>query len=384
MVRRISLAILAVAVAGGLAPSTSASANHVSCGDTITKDTKLDRNLVNCPNNGVVIGADNIRLDLNGHTIDGDGDLVANCPGDEFCDTGVANDGHDGITIAGGNIREFGAGVFLFQASGNRLRHLSSSLNHFNGITIIESARSRVQRDSVSRNGLTADFPGIAVIGSHHIQIERTSSTGNADLGFFVIESDDNSFIRNRLSGNPEAAMIVDGNRNEIHGNRSFGNGDIIVAGNRNTITRNHVLGSQAGSEGGGFGISFEGGHDNLIARNIVARTSEAGIRLAAFEPEGGPPAVDNVVRRNHLRDADQDGVLVESTVTDTLLDRNHAVGSEDDGIDVESRTTILTRNHAVHNGDLGIEAVPGVTDGGKNKAHGNGDPRQCTNVVCR
>lgn len=34
------------------------------CGDTITVDTTLTRNLVDCPNNGLVIGAAGITLDL--------------------------------------------------------------------------------------------------------------------------------------------------------------------------------------------------------------------------------------------------------------------------------------------------------------------------------
>jgi hypothetical protein len=41
----------------------------VGCGDTITTDPTPDSDLVNCPNNGIMIGADNITLDLNGHTI---------------------------------------------------------------------------------------------------------------------------------------------------------------------------------------------------------------------------------------------------------------------------------------------------------------------------
>jgi hypothetical protein len=41
----------------------------VSCGDVITADTTLDSNLVDCPSNGIVIGADDITLDLNGHRI---------------------------------------------------------------------------------------------------------------------------------------------------------------------------------------------------------------------------------------------------------------------------------------------------------------------------
>ena len=47
-------------------------ANHVQCGDVITQDTTLDSDL-RCPNNGIVIGADDITLDLRGHTITGPG-----------------------------------------------------------------------------------------------------------------------------------------------------------------------------------------------------------------------------------------------------------------------------------------------------------------------
>src|SRR5919107_5165477 len=64
----------------------------VECGDTITTDTTLDRDLSDCPSNGIVIGADDITLDLNGHTISGDGQPVRDCPRRQPCDIGVFND----------------------------------------------------------------------------------------------------------------------------------------------------------------------------------------------------------------------------------------------------------------------------------------------------
>ena len=79
-VSRISLVIFALAVAGLVAFGDSqASASHVSCGDTITADTTLDSDLLNCPNNGILIGADGVTLDLNGHKIDSDGIPDAGC-----------------------------------------------------------------------------------------------------------------------------------------------------------------------------------------------------------------------------------------------------------------------------------------------------------------
>jgi hypothetical protein len=121
-----------------------------------------------------------------------------------------------------------------------------------------------------------------------------------------------------------------------------------------------------------------------LVEGNFVARASRIGIQVSLLpeELEGGPPAIETVVRRNHL-EGNGDGVFVQTTALGTLLEGNHALGSDDDGIDVDSPDTRLVGNHAVHNGDLGIEAVFGVTDGGRNKAHGNGNPAQCTNVDC-
>ena len=91
-----------------------------SCGDTISVDTTLTRNLVNCPNNGLVIGADDITLDLNGHVIDGDDTEFPDCPPDEPCDIGVVDFDHSGVTIKGGTVREFTFGALVVGASDSR------------------------------------------------------------------------------------------------------------------------------------------------------------------------------------------------------------------------------------------------------------------------
>ena len=50
--------ILAIAVVGLVALTGAEAADQPKCGDTITADTTLHKDLVNCPNNGIVIGAD--------------------------------------------------------------------------------------------------------------------------------------------------------------------------------------------------------------------------------------------------------------------------------------------------------------------------------------
>src|SRR5436190_10678951 len=158
--------ILALAVAGVIAFGGSpAHAVNVSCGDTITTDTTLHHDLVNCPNNGIVIGADNITLDLNGHRIDGDGTPAAGCdPATEFCDIGVANEGHDGITVMNRSMRQFGGGVNFF----GKLRHarllgISASRNRFVGIQLFKASRSLIRNCSGNNSARAHEGTGLGL-----------------------------------------------------------------------------------------------------------------------------------------------------------------------------------------------------------------------------
>jgi hypothetical protein len=95
-----------------------------------------------------VIGADGVTLDLNGHTVDGDGTEAAGCDlKQELCDCGVANEGHDGVTVRDGSVREFGIGVLVGGARKNRVLDISSSRHVFFGAVVGGSSRS-VIRDS--------------------------------------------------------------------------------------------------------------------------------------------------------------------------------------------------------------------------------------------
>jgi nitrous oxidase accessory protein NosD len=379
---RTPLVVLLLAVGGYLVLGAGqASASHVSCGDTITASTTLDSDLVNCPGNGIVIGADGITLDLNGHTIDGDEPEECN----EVCDFGVANFEHADVTIKGGSVREFALALIVGGAPNNRLVHLSLTRSTFSGALIFESPGARFERNTVVANGLNTDQAGVGVFSSPDSRIARNEISDNGDIGVFGLEADDIVFERNVLSGHPEAAFLIEGSRNVFTRNRLTRNAEgITVGGDENVITRNHVSDVPLSEEGGGLGIFVAAGHDNLVTRNVVVRAARVGIQVSLLpdELEGGLPAVNTVVRHNVLR-GNRDGIFVLETAQNTLIQDNLALASEDDGIDVDSPLTTLTGNHALHNGDLGIEAVFGVSDGGGNKAHGNGNPAQCTNVAC-
>jgi parallel beta-helix repeat protein len=376
-------ALLTAAVVGAFIFAVGpASANHVNCGDTIVADTTLDSDLVNCPNNGIVIGADGITLDVNDHTIDGDGTETSGCdPDREPCDLGVANFGHDGVTVMNGSVREFAVGVLFGSTTAERVRDnrvlgVSSAGNQFAGLGMVSSVRS-VVRNSAGDGSLGEEAAGMFLADAHRVRIVGNSFSHNPHVGMVTPDSSRNLIKGNVFLRNGDEAFLMEGgNRFRITRNRVVRNGAGITLGpgSRNVITRNRV-------SRGRDGIRIEKGRGNLVARNVVVAAGRAGIRLGIRKPFIG--GAHNVVRRNLVRDSRVDGFVVVRKDRHSLLLGNIARGAGDDGFDVNSRSTTLTSNRAVRNADLGIEAVFGVIDGGGNRASGNGNPLQCKNVFC-
>src|SRR5262245_6223756 len=84
---------------------TPAGASTALCGTTITVNTTLSEDVGPCAADGIELGADNITLNLNGHTVFGTADV-----GDGL---GIWAQGRTGLTIRGGTVTNFDAGVAL-------------------------------------------------------------------------------------------------------------------------------------------------------------------------------------------------------------------------------------------------------------------------------
>jgi parallel beta-helix repeat protein len=374
-----SAVIVVLIWAAVLASSGAEAASNVGCGDTITSDATLHHNLTNCPNNGLIIGADNITLDLNYHTIDGDGKPTGGCdPQTDFCDTGIANFGYDGVTVVHGSLRQFGGGVNFGEVDHNRLLDISASKNADVGIQLFGCSRSVVRNSSGIGSTSRQNGTGLGLFGCHDSRVVRNSVRDNAGHhGLVLVDTNDSLVKGNRVSGNGGEGVILEGGkRNRIKRNRLVRNdaGITLGPGSHNVVARNRV-------SRGRDGIRIEKGHDNLVTDNVVSHARRAGIRLGIAHPFIG--GADNTVRGNRVKGSRDDGFLVNRKDNHSLLKGNIADGAGDDGFDVRSRTAKLTSNRALRNGDLGIAAVRGVIDGGGNQASGNRDPRQCVNVVC-
>ena len=223
MLRSLSLiAVLAVFTATSIAVGQEPPAG-LECGTTITADTTLDRDLSDCPSNGILIGADDITLDLNGHTISGDGKPVKRCPRDLPCDLGVFTDRHDGVTVRDGSVRGFGIGVFAGGGRGCRLVELSSSRNQYFGFVIANSSRT-VIRDSSGNGNPRPDGDGLGVFASHDVRIVGNTFRHNS-LGMHIEGSKRNLVKGNVFVRNGDFGILMEADRTQVRGNRFAGDG---------------------------------------------------------------------------------------------------------------------------------------------------------------
>ena len=371
------------------------------CGRVLTRDTTLTTDVLNCPGDGLVVGADGIEVRLAGHTIDGTG---ANA-----WSAGIRVAGHDGVVVRGpGTIKEFGDGVRVEGGTGNRVRDLTVTLNGV-GIHLVDADGGRVVDNDASGNeGPSGEF-------NRGVLLE--DSDGNLLSGNTVFEDDYTCITllrshRNRIVGNAANhadgtnVQLIESNENEVVGNDlTTSNGDAISlsASRRNLVAENQVGNTSAngvflsnassnriernrGEGNDGDLVELIGSSSsNLIEGNVATRYGNSGIRVGGFEGT----AVGNRIRYNELTGGDffsddiEDGIYVSSSASQTVVRGNTTNDNGDDGIDVDSPSTTIRDNVANGNDDLGIEAVAGVTDGGGNRASGNGNPAQCTGVAC-
>jgi large repetitive protein len=390
------LAALALTAALFASAPGTASAQALACGQVITQDTTLENDLTDCSGDGIVIGADGITLDLNGHTVEG-----SPCDTDCAPNRGIDNTaGYDGVQILDGTIRGFAYSVALAGADENTLDALTVGgfpvVRSFIGVSLSHSFDNEL--DHISAFG---GDPAVLLSASDGNTISRSSLDGGVSIRVgrslaLLDGSDENLVERSRLGGEGGAA-VFNSTGNRLIRNHLGGEGDAIgLAGARRTmIARNTLMAS-------GFGaiaiVMYTDSDDNVIRdnelpsngmsirgdRNRIKRNDvQAGFAFldqSAIEILGGDA---NRVVRNRARDG-ADDIAVRSGASATLIQRNVVVDALDDGIDADAPGTVIRANTANGNGDLGIEAVEGVIDGGGNRASGNGNPLQCLNVVCQ
>jgi parallel beta-helix repeat protein len=279
-------------------------ATALQCGQVITQDVRLDSDLT-CPpaSNGLIIGADGVTVDLNGHVISSTSPMPSGIA--------IGNAGHDRVTIRDGTITGgFAAGVVLTESSHNRLVDLA--VRGGGGETIrIEGGR----RNSITGSDVFGRFIAIGVEGSDHVRI-----VGNTVSGFFASDA---------MSIRASFAVVA---RNTTG---ATGTGSLFIDGSSNRIVGNEVR------NGGLAGIGVFGGSGNLLARNGTSASFD-GIFV-------GSSATDTILRRDLASGNADDGIDVESP--STILIRNTANDNGDLGIEAVPGVFAIA-NRAAGNGN--------------------------------
>ena len=325
---------LLLALVGTAGP---ARAHVVGCGAVLTQDTTLGADLLDCQGDGLVIGADNITVDLGGHVVDG---IFPN--GGVTGQVGIANRaGHDGVTVRDGTVREFGRGVELDRADRNQVLDLQvASLDEY-GILLQGGSGNRFAGNSVTSPGDV----GIAVYGA---------------------------------TGGPSRDNVVTGNRVEAPDIVGVAVEHRVVTGT--TIEGNELLESQGAGHGGGVVVGQEPGTiTGTRVRGNRLRDNSGGVLV-------GSSATDTVVERNDLLDnyaasiyTDGDRTLVRTnTVTSSWTGRYAEWGVQ---VDTDASGTRVEAN------TLSRLAYLGVDDSGRdtlitlNLIDGQIDPTTWTGI---
>jgi large repetitive protein len=431
----------AASSAGAQAPLTT-----VQCGQTLIRSVTLANDLTNCPGNGLVIGAGDITVNLNGHTIDGITEPTVHCDG-PINTTGIADpNDFDGITIENGVVEHFDTGIgggfghsqmtgltvraYGFGGIGVGSMNPQSDLNGdtiehdtFDGAFCGGAVSLTSSNDSAIEYNRVTNLPGdgVDLVFGDSNRVEYNSFSGLGGTGVvLVFNADGNQVDQNVIVGAGSGVAIVGpGSDNQLEGNaieRTTGTGILVesasfapgaptdnrIAGNTlasvadgiilfeaqgAVVSGNSVSGAGTIGDPGAasFGVLLDGASDSLVEGNSVFGGRGPAIQVGATPAENPSTLTPtgDVVSRNAVSSRGADGIEVVAIAHDTTVEGNTANRSGADGIHVLSATTTLSANAANRNGNLGIEAVFGVIDGGDNTASGNGNAAQCVDVLC-
>ena len=287
-----------------------AGAGHLACGAVVTANTVLDSDIGACPSGGLVVGADNIVVDLNGHRVFGrTGTFV-----DGF---GIYLKGRTGVTVRNGTVSDFDGGVVIEGGEQNTVEYVNA-------------------RDNIGRIGVSLAGEGIAILSSRNNRIFGNNVFGNAPFAGIGLYTLIDSSHR-RETGGPSSGNLIDSNtitqnildpqggtvNTQNHGIRAENNsthntyvnnrvadngldGIGLFRGSGNSVIRGNIFTGHgffrtALRRGSGI-IIFNEANNNLVEHNLVTNNADNGISLRPTVTVASgvvPGSMNNIVRNN-------------------------------------------------------------------------------------
>ncbi len=298
------LMVLAL-ILGAVGAAPAAAAPSTGCGMVITQSMTLTADIGPCSRGGIVIAADDIDVNLGGHTISGKakaGDGV-----------GILLDGVTAARVSNGTVTGFDAGVAIVGGASN-IVHLLDIRGNIGSLAAVRPAYG----------------DGVVITSSSYNWIFNNTITNNGPFSGIAVLSD---------GVTPSETNVIE----------------------RNRVVDNDVAGATANED---TGIRIEGPNalGTYITRNRIIANGLDGI--AVFEAAGATNAstwIDrNVVQGNGfhgMANRKGDGIFLADQADSSLVNENEVTGNAANGIRVASATNRILATTALGNG-----AYPGVS----------------------
>ncbi len=313
-IRRRTALVVGLALLASLSSVSIATARRtteVSCGEVITRSIVLANDVGPCHMNGIIVGADNVKLDLNGHRVFG-----MDHPGDG---AGILISQRRGVHVTGGGtVSDFDGGVVIEGGSNNKVKRITArdnignsaghppapSTQYGDGIAILSSTDNLILRNTVVHNGPYSGIGLFELIDSDHPRQVGGPTEGNVVNGNLVL---DNNICRTprgpcdddgiRLEPGVNHNLVVNNvvKRSALDGIGIFRTADENVA-RHNTLEEN---GFHNVTHRKGDGIRVFSNR-NLVEENLIFRNAGHGIAVGFVNPRGTLfPALNNQLLSN-------------------------------------------------------------------------------------
>jgi hypothetical protein len=174
--------------------ATDLPAKSLSCGEVIKESVKLSANL-DCKGDGLIVGADGITIDLNGHSLTG--------PGPESNKIGMMLGTSSGVTIQGqGTIADFQAGVLNTGGASNTITQVNFEGNQ---IAVFNTGASDTQ---IELSMMTGNDIGMASHSSQGTDFNHNMLINNKLAGVTLVNSATNKIDTNIIEGSNNGVFV--------------------------------------------------------------------------------------------------------------------------------------------------------------------------------
>ena len=232
----------------GLSPSSGVA----SCGEIVNEDVTLTSDLECGPGDGLIVGANDITINLNGYSITSSDEAGSENPSINYDgSSGILVPNAQNVAISGlGEISGFSRGVTFMGSIGGQIADVQLANNDI-GVLMTGSEGTEVSRNTITNNGiaLISDASNKGVMAFNQV-------VANLEQGMLLLGSDDNVVAANNMFGNGENGIYTD------------------ILSNGNTMDFNTVFGHE------GADLNNDDGRSTNVNQNSFGENNNCGTSL--------------------------------------------------------------------------------------------------------